>query len=287
MIKVTLNCTKQHIEAIENALSELGALSLVITSSDEQEIFEPELNTQPMWENCTLSALFDESIDEAFVRSECESLQEDFGVAFELSHEQEQDWVNQWRQEFHTMHFGERLVIHPSHELPETPSANAILLDPGLAFGTGKHPTTALCLEWLDAEIQGGETVVDYGCGSGILAIAASKLGAQHVLAVDLDPQALSATEDNCAKNQVTNVRPLLCEEVPAVQADVLVANILANPLISLAPTLAELVKSGGKLALSGILDHQADGVLAAYAPYFEMTLSKQREEWVLLTGIR
>lgn len=191
--------------------------------------------------------------------------------------------------DFKPMPFGQRLWIVPSwHDAPDPEAAN-LMLDPGLAFGTGTHPTTALCLEWLDGQDVNGCQVIDYGCGSGILGLAALLLGAEHVIGVDTDPQALEASRDNARRNQVADDRLdlYLPADEPDTRADIMLANILAQPLISLAPHLASLVKPGGRLVLSGILSNQARDVMAAYEPWFVMDEPEQREEWIRLTGRR
>ncbi|MBP3863108.1 MAG: 50S ribosomal protein L11 methyltransferase, partial [Pseudomonas sp.] len=201
----------------------------------------------------------------------------------------DQDWERSWMDNFHPMRFGQRLWIVPSwHAAPE-PDAVNLLLDPGLAFGTGTHPTTALCLEWLDGQDLKNCTVLDFGCGSGILAIAAMLLGAKHAVGTDIDVQALEASRDNANRNGVDpQLFPLyLPEDMPQVQADVVVANILAGPLVSLAPQLSSLVKPGGRLALSGILAEQGEEVAAAYAQDFDLDPIANRDGWVRISGRR
>lgn len=190
---------------------------------------------------------------------------------------------------FHPMRFGERLWIVPSwHAAPE-PDAVNLLLDPGLAFGTGTHPTTSLCLQWLDAQQLQGKTLIDFGCGSGILAIAGLLLGAEHAVGTDIDIQALEASRDNARRNQIADERfdLYLPEQMPDTPADVLVANILAGPLVSLAPRLASLVKPGGLLALSGILAEQTDEILQAYRADFELDPVADQEGWIRVSGRR
>jgi ribosomal protein L11 methyltransferase len=186
------------------------------------------------------------------------------------------------------MRFGRRLWVCPLGENPEQPDAVVVHLDPGLAFGTGTHATTALCLEWLDAHPPAGLSVIDYGCGSGILAIAAHKLGAQDVIAVDIDPQALLATRENARRNGVVERFSVVYpQDLHARPVDVVLANILANPLIEHAESLAGRVKQGGDIVLTGILSGQADEVLAAYRQWFDFDEPVRREEWVLLAGSR
>jgi ribosomal protein L11 methyltransferase len=186
------------------------------------------------------------------------------------------------------MRFGRRLWICPEGQSVTDSEGVIVQLDPGLAFGTGTHPTTALCLEWLDAQDLQGKTIIDYGCGSGILAIAALKLGAESALAIDHDPQALQATQENAEKNRVSDkIITRMPDEVSASPADILLANILAEPLLQLAGTLKELVKPGGALALSGILSEQEEALKERYQPLMELSPTQQREEWILISGIR
>jgi ribosomal protein L11 methyltransferase len=198
----------------------------------------------------------------------------------------DQDWVRLTQSQFDPIRISERLWIVPSWHEPPDPNAVAIRLDPGLAFGTGSHPTTRLCLQWLDAHIKGGESVLDYGCGSGILAVAAAKFGASPVFATDIDPQALIASRDNAAANDCTlDIRGT--DALTGLTADVVVANILTNPLKVLAPALVGHLKPGGRLTLSGILDSQEDEVIAAYKPLISLTAFRREDGWTCLTGIK
>jgi ribosomal protein L11 methyltransferase len=202
---------------------------------------------------------------------------------------EERDWVRAWMDNFHPMRFGRRLWICPTHCDPPEPAAVNIRLDPGLAFGTGTHPTTALCLDWLDGADLAGKSVLDYGCGSGILAIAAAKLGAKRVWAVDIDPQALLASDDNASENEVEDRIELFhpAELPTSLRVDVLLANILAGVLVRLAPEFGQRVKPGGRLALSGILEQHADVVQAVFSRDFAFDPPRRREDWVLLEGTR
>jgi ribosomal protein L11 methyltransferase len=202
---------------------------------------------------------------------------------------EDKDWERAWMDDFQPLKFGERLWIVPSwHDAPDPDAAN-LMLDPGLAFGTGTHPTTALCLEWLDGQDPHGKQVIDYGCGSGILGLAALLLGADHVIGVDTDPQALEASRENARRNGVEDSKLdlFLPDNEPETKADIMLANILAQPLIGLAPHLASRTRPGGDLVLSGILSNQAREVMAAYEPWFVMDEPEQREEWIRLTGRR
>jgi ribosomal protein L11 methyltransferase len=206
--------------------------------------------------------------------------------AFEVETVAEQDWVRQTQAQFAPIPISQRLWIVPTwHESPDASAIN-LILDPGLAFGTGSHPTTRLCLQWLDRNIRGGESVLDYGCGSGILAIAAMKLGAGQVIGVDIDPQAIQASQFNAEQNQVT-ASFYLPNDAPQVSVDIVVANILTNPLKMLAPMLANAARPGGRIVLSGILSHQANDVLAVYRNWFDIDIADESEGWSCLAGTR
>lgn len=287
-LQVRLAISPEQAETYEDAFLEVGAVSVTFMDAEDQPIFEPELNTTPLWSHTHLLALFEDGTDAASVLAHMELLT---GGPLPEHHSEiieDQDWERSWMDNFQPMRFGQRLWIVPSwHAAPE-PDAVNLLLDPGLAFGTGTHPTTALCLEWLDAHPPVDRIVIDYGCGSGILGIAALKLGAREVWAVDNDPQALTATRDNAERNGVAErVKTFLPGDLPAMQSDLLLANILANPLIELASRFAALVRPGADLVLSGILAEQAESVAAAYRKAFTVAPPAQREDWVRLTGVR
>jgi ribosomal protein L11 methyltransferase len=203
---------------------------------------------------------------------------------------EEQDWVRVTQSQFGPIRISSRLWIVPSwHESPDSSAIN-LMLDPGLAFGTGSHPSTRLCLAWLDENVQGGEDVLDYGCGSGILAIAARKLGAAHVIGIDIDPHAIAASRENALRNRCGEAEAQFHSDFfPQGQpkTDIVVANILAKPLIMLAPVLAHAMKPGGRIALSGILDEQAGEVMQAYRQWMDMRIAGKEEDWVLLSGTR
>jgi ribosomal protein L11 methyltransferase len=234
-----------------------------------------------------VKALFDPDTDPAMLeRGLVESLPGSPPPRLEVL--ADQAWERVWLQDFRPMRFGRRLWVCPGGLPAGDADAIRIELDPGLAFGTGTHPTTALCLEWLDGQDLGGCSVVDYGCGSGILAVAAARLGAAHVLAVDIDPQALIATRDNAARNHVAGALSVTGDPSLAPRsADVLLANILAGPLVELAPRFAAALVPGGRLALSGLLPEQADAVTAAYRPWFHIETTTMRDGWVLLGASR
>ena len=288
-LQVRLAISPEQAETYEDALLEVGAVSVTFMDAEDQPIFEPELNTTPLWTHTHLLALFEADTDANAVFAHLQLLTDAELPEHQAEVIEDQDWERSWMDNFHPMRFGQRLWIVPSwHAAPE-PGAVNLLLDPGLAFGTGTHPTTALCLEWLDGQALQDCEVLDFGCGSGILAIAALLLGAKHAVGTDIDVQALEASRDNAGRNGIAEALfPLyLPEDLPAQQADVLVANILAGPLVSLAPQLATLVKSGGRLALSGILAEQGEEVAAAYAADFDLDPIANRDGWVRISGRR
>jgi len=277
-------------EPLADRLFDLGALSVSFQDEGDQPLFEPKPGETPIWRDTRVIALFEAEVDLDLVRS---VIAEDFaqGVLSDWRAEdvQDQAWERAWLEHFQPMRFGQRLWIIPTgFEPPNQADTVCVNLDPGLAFGTGTHPTTALCLQWLDGQDLQGKTVVDYGCGSGVLAVAALLLGAASAVATDIDPQALTATTDNAHKNGVDGrIHCCLPARMPTTQADLLLANILANPLIELAGQLAGLVRPGGRLALSGILREQAGDVLRAYEPFFAMDEPQFLEDWTRLTGVR
>ena len=288
-VQVRLAITPEQAPTYEDALLEVGAVSVTFMDAEDQPIFEPDLGTTPLWTHTHLLALFEDGTDETALLAHLQLLTGGELPQHQVEIVEDQDWERSWMDNFKPMRFGRRLWIVPSwHEAPE-PEAVNLLLDPGLAFGTGTHPTTALCLEWLDGQELAGDTVLDFGCGSGILAIAALLLGAKRALGTDIDPQALEASRDNATRNGIDPALfPVyLPTDLPAGQADVVVANILAGPLVSLAGQLTSLVKPGGRLALSGILAEQAEEVRAAYADAFELEPTAEREGWVRISGRR
>ncbi len=304
-LQLSVIVNREHAEQVESALEEAGALAVTLDDPDDEPaalpadlsmsgIWEPAPATQPLWRRLRITALFDDNgLGEVAAQRAADAL-----LAFALAPPQiarlgDRPWERVWLDELGPARFGRRLWVCPRGERPAGADAAqwpgvVVDLDPGLAFGTGHHPTTALCLTWLDGLDLAGKRVLDYGCGSGILAIAALKLGAASALAVDYDPQALDATVDNATANGVLErlsiARP---EQVQALQADVLVANILAGPLLELAPTLAALAAPGAHLGLSGILSQQAARVADGYAAEFLMEPVATQEGWALLTGRR
>lgn len=280
-------------EAVADRLMEAGALTVSIEDQDAgtarelPQFGEPGLADPKAWAHNWLVALLDVDTD---VPALLAAAGVAASVAYSLEAVPEQDWVRLTQAQFDPIRIADRLWIVPTwHDAPNAEAIN-IVLDPGLAFGTGSHPTTRLCLRWLDAQLHAGESVLDYGCGSGILAIAAAKLGAARVWGVDLDPQAVQSAQDNAAANAVTAAF-FLPDAVPLTQADgvfdVVVANILTNPLKALMPLLAARVRPGGRIVLSGILVEQADAVMAIYGEQFVMQRWGEDESWVCLAGVR
>ena len=288
-LQLRLAITPEQAEPMEDLLLGLGAVSVTFMDAEDQPIFEPDLGTTPLWQHTHLLALFEADTERQSLTDQLQQLWRQPLPEHQFEDIADQDWERSWMDNFQPMRFGQRLWIVPSwHEAPD-PQAVNLLLDPGLAFGTGTHPTTALCLEWLDGQQLQGLQVIDFGCGSGILAIAALLLGAEQVVGTDIDPQALEASRDNAQRNQLADERfPLyLPEAMPAEPADLLVANILAGPLVSLAPQLTSLVRPGGRIALSGILAEQTDEILAAYENAFELDPVAEKDGWIRVSGVR
>lgn len=290
-IQLTMDIGATDPAPYEAALTELGALSITLQDAADNPVLEPAPGTTPLWPSVRLSALFDGETDAAWLK---QAVREAFPeLPLTLEELADRAWEREWLKDFKPMSFGRRLWVCPGEQAPpETDSADdapmvIVKLDPGLAFGTGTHPTTALCLEWLDGAQLQGKRIIDFGCGSGVLAIAALKLGAAHAIGIDIDPQALIATRDNAARNDVTELEVQLAEQLPSAPADVLLANILAEPLDQLAPTLAHLVRPGGHIVLSGVLESQAEAVAARYAPWFDIAPITTRNEWARIDGVR
>ena len=270
--------------ALEDAMLDAGAVSVSLSDHEDQPILEPGVGETPLWARVNVTALFEPDVSRDRILKQL-GLPEG-SCRWELLGDRE--WERAWMDRFQPVRCGERLWICPSWCEPPEPEAVNLVLDPGLAFGTGTHPTTRLCLRWLDSRELEGKTVVDYGCGSGILGIAALLLGARRVIAVDNDPQALAASRDNLRRNRLDDAAMETClpDELPNVRADVVVANILAGPLVELAATLKRLLADGGELVLSGIMSHQADEVKAAY-PAIAFGPTVTDEDWVRLNGVK
>ncbi|HGS4462765.1 TPA: 50S ribosomal protein L11 methyltransferase [Vibrio metschnikovii] len=288
-IQIKLNATNENAEAISDMLmEETGALSVTLLDAKDTPVFEPLPGETRLWGDTDLLALYDAEVDTPSILAQIRDSQllaDDF--SYKIEQIEDKDWEREWMDNFHPMKFGERLWICPSwRDIPD-PNAVNVLLDPGLAFGTGTHPTTALCLQWLDSLDLSGKTVIDFGCGSGILAIAAIKLGAAKVIGIDIDPQALQASRDNAERNGVADkIEVYLPQNQPEnLVADVLVANILAGPLRELSAVIKSLIKPGGLLAMSGVLNTQAEDVAIYYRDQLDIDPIIEQEEWCRITG--
>ena len=281
---------KDQVEPLEDWLSARGALSVTLEDEADQPLLEPGPGETPLWDRVRLTALFTGAEDLTPLLGEIPSelCTQAPTVAVPVA---DREWTRVWEEQFHPLQMGERLWICPSWAPPPDPDAINILLDPGLAFGTGTHPTTAMCLRALYAGLTPGQRVVDYGCGSGILGIAAARLGATAVLGVDNDPQAITASRDNARRNEVADAAfPVVLPQDDLVaswqaSANWVVANILVGPLVALAPALTSLMVPGGRLLLAGLLVDQAHEVIEAYTPGVALSIVDQQEEWVLLAG--
>lgn len=289
-LQLRVDTVREQTDAVEDALLAAGAVSVTLEDSADQPILEPALGETPLWNATRVTGLFhaDTDTDQATVIATAA-----FGDSlprYRWEILEDKDWEREWMDNFHPMRFGQRLWICPSWQSPPDPHAANLMLDPGLAFGTGTHPTTALCLQWLDGCELADKTVIDYGCGSGILGIAALLLGARQVLAIDNDPQALIATRDNAKRNGIglDKIHTHLPEQAPANQpADIVVANILAGPLAELAPLISQNTKTGGQLALSGIIASQAPVLVSCYQQWFDMDSPVEEQGWVRLSGCK
>lgn len=273
--------------SVESVLERHGASAVTFTDAGDTPVLEPGPGETPLWRSTRVTGLFAPDTD---FRALCTDLEQSLGLSRLPPHAvhelADRAWEREWLRDFHPMRFGRRLRVCPHGQQPRAAGAVVVQLDPGLAFGTGTHPTTALCLEWLDGLELDGRTVLDFGCGSGILAIAALKLGARRAFAVDNDPQALTATRRNATANGVA-ARLETCRQRVDDTFDVVVANILAKSLVEHAAWLAGRVAPGGALALSGIMAGQADDVCRAYRDAIDFAPAASKDDWVRLAGIR
>ena len=287
-LKIQLH--SEDASSFEQILFDSDAISISYLDAEDQPVFQEEPGATPLWDNTFLLCLFNAKTDLGSLLNKlrCNTkVLNNKSLNIELI--EDQDWERSWMKDFEPIQFGEKLWICPSWLSPPEPNAVNIKLDPGLAFGTGNHATTSLCLRWLDqADVRGSE-VIDYGCGSGVLSIASALLGAVKVHSVDNDPQAISATIDNSRRNKVPGdvLTTYLPEAVPPVHADILIANILERPLIDLSEKFAELVKKGGYITLSGLLEEQIPSLLSCYDRWFDMEAPQVEQGWVLLCGTR
>ncbi|KUJ74605.1 ribosomal protein L11 methyltransferase [Thiomicrospira sp. XS5] len=286
MAWIQINATVEEAlaEPLSDAFMEVGACSVTFEDARDQPIFEPELGTTPIWQHTRVVGLFDAETDTQAIVSSLENLLPGIAATqYKVEALEDKDWVRAWMDQFEPMRFGQRLWIVPSWHTPPEPDAVNLMLDPGMAFGTGTHPTTSLCLTWLDQHAPTGLNVIDYGCGSGVLALAAQKLGAADVRGTDIDPQAIIASEQNAERNQA-DINFKLVKDFQAAPADLLVANILAGPLKELAPEFIRLLKPEGTLVLSGLLTNQAPELIAFYDQQgFALLEQQDLDDWSLL----
>ena len=285
-LKITV--AEPEAENISEWLSEQSALSVTFSDAADTPIFEPELNTTPLWNSVVVLGLFDKDRDVKAVLAQFAEQFPQLSCIYETV--ADQDWHKVWMDDYHPLQFGKNLWICPSWCVPPKPQAVNIKLDPGMAFGTGTHATTALCLTWLDTHPPVGKQVLDFGCGSGILGLAALKLGANFVWAVDHDSQALSATRQNMENNAISIAQcaTLLPTELPIdLEAELILANILANPLLELAPQFASLHKTDGVLVLSGILSHQVSAILERYRQWYTILATHYQDDWACVVAKR
>jgi len=288
-IQIKLNATSKNAEQIGDMLSEeTGALSVTFLDAKDSPIFEPLPGETHLWGETDVVALYDAEVDTSLLFDQIKStnlLSENF--SYKIEQLEDKDWEREWMDNFHPMKFGKRLWICPSwRDIPD-PNAINVMLDPGLAFGTGTHPTTSLCLEWLEGIDLRDKTVIDFGCGSGILAIAAIKLGANKVIGIDIDPQAILASKENAKRNGVAKQLQLFLpqDQPKGLLADVVVANILAAPLRELSSVIKGLIKPQGLLAMSGVLDTQADSVANCYRDEVNIDPIAESQEWCRISG--
>jgi len=288
-IQLTLQTDKASHDKAEQALLDAGALSVTYKDAEDKPVLEPLPGETPLWDKIILTGLFEAEINTESLKLQINS-QLGEQTSLKLEALEDKDWVRAWMDDYKPMQFGKRLWVCPKHLPPPQTDAINLMLDPGLAFGTGTHPTTALCLEWLDSTDTKNKQVLDFGCGSGVLAIAALMLGAKHCDGTDIDPQALTASKDNALENKVAEKLDLyLPVDMPASQSqgnyDIVLANILAGPLTELAEQLANYCKPGGDIVLSGILETQSEKIIQAYSPWFNLDPIIVKDEWIRVTG--
>jgi ribosomal protein L11 methyltransferase len=267
----------------------LGAVSVTYMDAEDEPVYEPAIGETKIWSNTEVIALYELDAEPTLIKTR---VYDQFKAEqlHHWRHEQiaDQEWERAWMEFYKPMKFGDSLWVCPTDQERYEPGTVCLTLDPGLAFGTGTHPTTALCLGWLASHDLTGKTVIDYGCGSGILAVAAVLLGAKRAHAVDIDPQAITATQSNALKNKVADkITCYLPEQFAPFQADIVLANILAKPLIEMAEPISSLLAPGGQLVLSGILQEQAESVMNAYRQYLTFSTPILQEDWIRLDGIK
>lgn len=288
--QITVQCTADELEATEHALLNCGAMSITLGDAKDEPIYEPLPGDTPLWSHSTVTGLYDQSSSPEQLFNKLVTELPEHILSTLRNHElQDQVWERVFLDQYHPLKFGNNLWICPSwHEPPDASGCN-IILDPGIAFGTGSHPTTALCLEYLDQYPPQNQSVIDYGCGSGILAIAACKLGATNISCIDIDPQALEATKNNALRNDIDpqDLNISLPQQLSQQPVDYLMANILSGPLVELEAKFASLTHAGSRLLLSGILSQQIESITHAYQQHFDLDTVKIQQDWCRVTGIR
>jgi len=286
--QLVIELGRDDLTRAEDACTRLGAIAVSLADAGDEPLLEPAPGATPIWHEVRLRALFPETPEPALLAATLETVLGLPAAAVRIEHLADRAWEREWLKDFRPMRFGRRLWVCPAGQRPAEAVAVVLELDPGLAFGTGTHATTALCLEWLDARPLAGLRLLDFGCGSGILALAGLKLGAAAATAFDIDPQALLATRENAQKNGLTG-RITVVSEADALAGpfDLVLANILAGPLIDLAPRLAAHCRAGGAIVLTGLLESQGAEMAQSYRPWFDIETSAERDGWILLAGRR
>ena len=288
--QLSVLCDADELEQTEDSLLALGAVSITLCDAEDESIYEPLPGNTPVWQHSIMTGMFDQSQQLEGLYDQLAELLPDHQVATaRKSILEEQDWERVHLQHFKPIRCAKNLWIVPSWLEPPDPTAINIRLDPGLAFGTGSHPTTALCLAWMADKNFNNQSIIDYGCGSGILSIAACKLGANRVLAIDIVPQAVAASQENGRRNNIDPglLKITLPSDLDIEKADLLIANILSGPLVELAQKFAQMIKPEGKILLSGILKTQLNDIKCAYQPWFDLDPESIREDWIRVTGTR
>lgn len=287
--QISVVCNEQIAPEVADFFSDLDAVSVTFMDAEDEPVYEPAIGETKIWTQTRVIALYELTADPAAIKSQVHMrFLQDCLKYWEFEVIEDKAWERAWMEYYHPMKFADKLWVCPTGQGQSEPGTVCLTLDPGLAFGTGTHPTTALCLEWLACHDLNGKTVLDYGCGSGILAVAALLLGADKAYAVDIDPQAITATEDNAKKNKVDD--RIICSladgfDAKKITADIVLANILAKPLIEMVEKITGMIVAHGELVLSGILAEQVDLVVGAYRPYLLLDQVEQKEDWVRLAG--
>ncbi|UOA09059.1 50S ribosomal protein L11 methyltransferase [Methylobacter sp. S3L5C] len=287
--QISVITTENIAPQLADFFSNLGAVSVTYMDAEDEPVYEPAIGETKIWSNTQVIALYELDTDPELIKT---AVFQQFkqGNLQDWLYEAvaDQEWERAWMEYYKPMKFADKLWVCPTDQEQIEPGTVCLTLDPGLAFGTGTHPTTALCLAWLASHDLAGKTVIDYGCGSGILAVAAILMDAKVAHAVDIDPQAITATQSNALKNNVQDkINCYLPEQFTPLQADIVLANILAKPLIDMSEQICALLVSGGQLVLSGILYEQAEAVISAYQPYIIFKPLVQQEDWIRLDGIK